>query len=136
MRTMCCFFFFKQKTAYEVRISDGSSDVCSSDLGKHRARRNEKGLGDKAVEGEHRQDQPGRALQLGNDPAVPGSAPFHPCPGSASIITTESAQGWSSVSRRCITAPWSSEEPTSDLQSLMPIPNAVFVVNKTKTQSN
>src|SRR3546814_801648 len=27
-----CFFFFKQKTAYDVRISDWSSDVCSSDL--------------------------------------------------------------------------------------------------------
>src|SRR3546814_7115296 len=27
-----CFFFFKQKTAYEIRISDWSSDVCSSDL--------------------------------------------------------------------------------------------------------
>src|SRR3546814_6312149 len=26
------FFFFKQKTAYELRISDWSSDVCSSDL--------------------------------------------------------------------------------------------------------
>src|SRR3546814_5237143 len=26
-------FFFKQKTAYELRISDWSSDVCSSDLG-------------------------------------------------------------------------------------------------------
>src|SRR3546814_7227860 len=30
-----CFFFFKQKTAYEMRISDWSSDVCSSDLGAH-----------------------------------------------------------------------------------------------------
>src|SRR3546814_2930132 len=34
---MCCIFlflifFFKQKTAYEMRISDWSSDVCSSDL--------------------------------------------------------------------------------------------------------
>src|SRR3546814_7447325 len=28
------FFFFKQKTAYDVRISDWSSDVCSSDLTK------------------------------------------------------------------------------------------------------
>src|SRR3546814_9670851 len=28
----CDIFFFKQKTAYEVRISDWSSDVCSSDL--------------------------------------------------------------------------------------------------------
>src|SRR3546814_7694698 len=27
-----CVFFFKQKTAYELRISDWSSDVCSSDL--------------------------------------------------------------------------------------------------------
>src|SRR3546814_14767128 len=27
-----CMFFFKQKTAYEMRISDWSSDVCSSDL--------------------------------------------------------------------------------------------------------
>src|SRR3546814_3156920 len=31
------FFFFKQKTAYEMRISDWSSDVCSSDLYKTRA---------------------------------------------------------------------------------------------------
>src|SRR3546814_5438143 len=34
------FFFFKQKTAYEMRISDWSSDVCSSDLNpfvRHRA---------------------------------------------------------------------------------------------------
>src|SRR3546814_7108490 len=38
---VCCvilfiFFFFKQKTAYEMRISDWSSDVCSSDLSRHR----------------------------------------------------------------------------------------------------
>src|SRR3546814_2168340 len=40
MCVVCCyvvcyvvfFFFFKQKTAYEMRISDWSSDVCSSDL--------------------------------------------------------------------------------------------------------
>src|SRR3546814_6735581 len=30
--TILFFFFFKQKTAYEMRISDWSSDVCSSDL--------------------------------------------------------------------------------------------------------
>src|SRR3546814_5393559 len=29
---LCGFFFFKQKTAYDMRISDWSSDVCSSDL--------------------------------------------------------------------------------------------------------
>src|SRR3546814_8747435 len=32
-RCLCLVFFFKQKTAYEMRISDWSSDVCSSDLG-------------------------------------------------------------------------------------------------------
>src|SRR3546814_14765820 len=33
------FFFFKQKTAYEMRISDWSSDVCSSDLKTQRINR-------------------------------------------------------------------------------------------------
>src|SRR3546814_8824571 len=32
MSSAACFFFFKQKTADEMRISDWSSDVCSSDL--------------------------------------------------------------------------------------------------------
>src|SRR3546814_3350764 len=36
MHVFCyVFFFFKQKTAYEMRISDWSSDVCSSDLAQH-----------------------------------------------------------------------------------------------------
>src|SRR3546814_4223497 len=38
------FFFFKQKTAYEMRISDWSSDVCSSDL-RMTARARDLGLG-------------------------------------------------------------------------------------------
>src|SRR3546814_12481894 len=37
---MTVFFFFKQKTAYEMRISDWSSDVCSSDLAFHIKERN------------------------------------------------------------------------------------------------
>src|SRR3546814_2037048 len=39
---MICFdvFFFKQKTAYEMRISDWSSDVCSSDLSEPTPTRN------------------------------------------------------------------------------------------------
>src|SRR3546814_5811173 len=36
-----CVFFFKQKTAYEMRISDWSSDVCSSDLA-HRPRKRDR----------------------------------------------------------------------------------------------
>src|SRR3546814_2946301 len=35
MLELLCFLFFKQKTAYELRISDWSSDVCSSDLAVH-----------------------------------------------------------------------------------------------------
>src|SRR3546814_7651707 len=35
----CPVFFFKQKTAYEMRISDWSSDVCSSDLAARLCRR-------------------------------------------------------------------------------------------------
>src|SRR3546814_4905940 len=48
---VCVFFFFKQKTAYEMRISDWSSDVCSSDLLErriileHRERRRGERLG-------------------------------------------------------------------------------------------
>src|SRR3546814_1048589 len=38
-------FFFKQKTAYEIRISDWSSDVCSSDLGPEIMAEAEKVLG-------------------------------------------------------------------------------------------
>src|SRR3546814_4454683 len=41
---VCYFFVFKQKTAYEMRISDWSSDVCSSDLMIDRM-----GLGDHVV---------------------------------------------------------------------------------------
>src|SRR3546814_14244269 len=32
---LCVVFFFKQQTAYDMRISDWSSDVCSSDLSEH-----------------------------------------------------------------------------------------------------
>src|SRR3546814_1112558 len=38
VRFFLCLFFFKQKTAYEMRISDWSSDVCSSDLIANAAR--------------------------------------------------------------------------------------------------
>src|SRR3546814_12935804 len=39
------FFFFKQKTAYEMRISDWSSDVCSSDLSEEEILAEELALG-------------------------------------------------------------------------------------------
>src|SRR3546814_7859109 len=48
----CVFCFVKQKTAYEMRISDWSSDVCSSDLhGAHQARAQFDKVGNKGVLG-------------------------------------------------------------------------------------
>src|SRR3546814_20933361 len=48
-----CFFFCKQKTAYEMRISDWSSDVCSSDLcpafERHRALRRKRPMSDTSI---------------------------------------------------------------------------------------
>src|SRR3546814_15787801 len=59
-----CFFFFKQKTAYEMRISDWSSDVCSSDLralsgGHQRGDARCRGQGDRRLaERRHADDRP------------------------------------------------------------------------------
>src|SRR3546814_10327299 len=61
------FFFFKQKTAYELRISDWSSDVCSSDLGTGRSRHRLRDLVP-LVEPVVGRDRPYRAA----------IAPFHP----------------------------------------------------------
>src|SRR3546814_8781316 len=59
MSCLLLFFFFKQKTAYEMRISDWSSDVCSSDLLAHPARILAFGHGEFEIEalavGAHRQ---------------------------------------------------------------------------------
>src|SRR3546814_10903392 len=53
------FFFFKQKTAYEMRISDWSSDVCSSDLRQQAAQ----------VEGGDRPAAAAGGRELGDDGA-------------------------------------------------------------------
>src|SRR3546814_9046371 len=54
------FFFFKQKTAYEMRISDWSSDVCSSDLHRLRRQPGAPGLGP-GIEGRRVPEQVARA---------------------------------------------------------------------------
>src|SRR3546814_3683513 len=111
---MCLlFFFFKQKTAYEMRISDWSSDVCSSDLagvghrhgtGVARARTNFTGSGlyPRTFRSE---DQAQRQLQARRQEAQ--RLQFDLC---------------HSVHR--------SEEHTSELQSLMRISYAVFCLKK------
>src|SRR3546814_10842826 len=59
-----CFFFFKQKTAYEMRISDGSSDVCSSDL-IERAIEPDRRRADSGLERGHIEEAARHALAIG-----------------------------------------------------------------------
>src|SRR3546814_18403127 len=61
----CVFFFFKQKTAYEMRISDWSSDVCSSDLaGPRQQIVRQQVAGVAADDAYHQQDQPDEPVEL------------------------------------------------------------------------
>src|SRR3546814_8920115 len=111
---MSCFFFFKQMTAYEMRISDWSSDVCSSDLpraAKVEALAYTAGaiatallLGGALLALRAAGEQVGWAFQL-----------QHPVSVLALLI----------LSLR-------SEEHTSELQSLMRISYAVFCLQKKK----
>src|SRR3546814_2355222 len=70
----CLFFFFKQKTAYEMRISDWSSDVCSSDLGHGKAfKRIALGLG---LVGPMRATTPGEAFLAAVAPILDAVGPL------------------------------------------------------------
>src|SRR3546814_11839256 len=70
----CCVFFVKQKTAYEMRISDWSSDVCSSDL-----------LVETARAALHRDDDPrrGAAPRRGHHALAQGLGRYDHRPGAA-----------------------------------------------------
>src|SRR3546814_3595249 len=121
---LCYFFFFKQKTAYEMRISDWSSDVCSSDLDVIDAEQQEVLL---------------RQLAVGDllvhfcpSTSCSGLAPSTILPAPALlilIVRTSGSTTWrlrSTCSNpRSRVAP-RSEEHTSELQSLMRISYAVF----------
>src|SRR3546814_18139714 len=65
-------FFFKQKTAYEMRISDWSSDVCSSDLARTRQR--------ELRHREHRIGKEGRGIAQPARPRVAAVMPEQPRP--------------------------------------------------------
>src|SRR3546814_2005247 len=127
-------FFFKQKTAYEMRISDWSSDVCSSDLSRDRDRR----LYRCAI---HRDDAPrrsaGRRAALSRDAlrllrvddrrgrAGDQSLSVEPGPGPRADAADH---------LRLAVQP-RSEEHTSELQSLMRISYAVFCLKQKNTTS-
>src|SRR3546814_5886097 len=105
------FFFFKQKTAYEVRISDWSSDVCSSDLPASHL--------------------PATRHGLSTLPTNPASFSMR------AFCSRRNSQDWGTISScRAPTALRRSEEHTSELQSLMRISYAVFCLKKKKTKKH
>src|SRR3546814_9290935 len=129
---MFFFFFFKQKTAYEMRISDWSSDVCSSDLPSF----GEMALATDVVPFA---EADLALLRTAVDP--PGIAAFAEGTGSAvmgaGFLSGYPEQGMVSLSP--LLTPVRSEEHTSELQSLMRISYAVFCLKKKKntlTQQN
>src|SRR3546814_5192209 len=120
-----CFFFFKQKTAYEMRISDWSSDVCSSDLLAH--------------------VEQGERLAVRGEPVAEPGAEGRADPGIVALLrpTCRLAVPREEIAlarvdhvrlfiARQKAGPFiRSEEHTSELQSLMRISYAVFCLKKT-----
>src|SRR3546814_960340 len=127
---ICSFFFFKQKTAYEMRISDWSSDVCSSDLAPER--RPTGAPVDRRLLADHHR---GRLLaRRGHRLVAPGPRRAGR-PGSGRLPRHDlghrhAVRLAARPARRC--PPWRSEEHTSELQSLMRISYAVFCLKKKK----
>src|SRR3546814_6201030 len=100
----CVVFFFKQKTAYEMRISDWSSDVCSSDLAVNTAPASD---GSPARTAPPSPSRAGRKLR-----------------SESPRCCVRSGEGLLRVPCR------RSEEHTSEIQSLMRISYAAFCLNK------
>src|SRR3546814_9009073 len=125
------FFFFKQKTAYEMRISDWSSDVCSSDLNF-------------AADGYDQGKGYGRNLTTGRDIhkqsyySLRGKILWQPSGGTNVLLTASHnfAAGDTGLNTATLPGTVRSEEHTSELQSLMRISYAVFCLKKKKKKQN
>src|SRR3546814_1044581 len=113
---MFFFFFFKQKTAYEMRISDWSSDVCSSDL----CRDDRLILLDRVRREIEAESILLARHPLGERPRLGGGQ--LQCRGDRYVAAEQAA-----LPRRTFVR---SEEHTSELQSLMRISYAVFCLKK------
>src|SRR3546814_9966006 len=100
-------FFFKQKTAYEMRISDWSSDVCSSDLSRVASDLRDRGATVFALKSDFLSPEVSTETDLQRDLQLPGAP--------SDLILRLAAR---------------SEEHTSELQSLMRISYAVFCLKK------
>src|SRR3546814_6752411 len=145
------FFFFKQKTAYEMRISDWSSDVCSSDLGReHLAKTVRKAAGGRgqAPQADPRHDRIAPPAKVDPPPKGKGETDVTGRKGSAGqqadLAVGQPQVGADRVDQQRQHEPVEkgqparqhqrSEEHTSELQSLMRISYAVFCL-KTNTET-
>src|SRR3546814_2300345 len=120
------FFFFKQKTAYEMRISDGSSDVCSSDLLD--------GATDwqAALDGVDAVVHCAARVHVRRETKADPMAAFRRINVVATRHLAQQARA-AGVQRFVFLS--RSEEHTSELQSLMRLSYAVFCLNKKKPQN-
>src|SRR3546814_8544829 len=122
---VCVFFFFKQKTAYEMRISDWSSDVCSSDLRAlclgpaSRHRKGTRGRSQRAWRGCRAAPLPPAGPDSGGD----GNRRLACRISSADVVDSLSARPRGLQDDRL-------EEHTSELQSLMRNSYAVVCLKK------
>src|SRR3546814_8124592 len=121
------FFFFKRTTAYDMRISDWSSDECSSDLnlrGRDRYAIGDVERGCRALE------KGGAALArfTQRDRPIAEQGDEHPRKSGPCPYIEPRSVAIGPVEQR-------SEEHTSELQSLMRISYAVFCLKKKKTTS-
>src|SRR3546814_8766853 len=138
----CVFFFFKQKTAYEMRISDWSSDVCSSDLSHdyegchpHGSSLHCGGHGHDDEDHDHDHDHDHEHeevpfVKLRSERFDIRSEYEDPLPGFEKVRFRLSFTDYEhdEIER--------SEEHTSELQSLMRISYAVFCLKKKKQYYN
>src|SRR3546814_2715425 len=142
------FFFFKQKTAYELRISDWSSDVCSSDLGRPAApRSSDRSRASRRSRGRIHQVRRSSAEQAVMDTTIDAARTGWRAwlPDGSSMPPSV----WTARHRLITAIMWlhvpvlaviglvngydsRSEEHTSELQSLMRISYAVFCLKKKK----
>src|SRR3546814_3885486 len=127
------YLFFKQQTAYEVRISDWSSDVCSADLRPSgragtalartgaATRRSRRG----GVRAGGDRDRGARGIAVGTVRTGAGCRPRAGCGGVGADrrVPVRARPRDTAVDHR-------SEEHTSELQSLMRISYAVFCLKK------
>src|SRR3546814_5805134 len=138
---MFVLFFFKQKTAYEMRISDWSSDVCSSDLHGlvQECRRRSGRPESNPLLPDFLGLQLSPRLRSGSAGDARETAAQHrvrqPRLHRAGLFlrrTTERARTGNASSQQ---GERRSEEHTSELQSLMRISYAVFCLNKKRTSN-